>query len=94
MRDSVSRIKAKARVKLVLMCTDAARELVSKARAGDHGRFLIPAAESSDKLTGINIKKQNLGTNPVRSQKPTLKLSRIPDWQSFNGDARHCLHTL
>jgi hypothetical protein len=44
---------------------DDTRELVSRARAGDHGRYLIAAAETSNKLTGIEIKRQNLGTNPV-----------------------------
>jgi hypothetical protein len=90
----VRNVGVERRVNRILTCTDDSRELVSKARAGDHGQFLITAAEDSTKLTGIDIKKQNLGTNPVRSQKPTLKLSRIPDWQSFNGDARYCSHTL
>jgi len=87
-------IKAKARVKLALVYADAARELVAKARTGDQGRFLIAEAETNAKLTEFAIKKQNLGTNPVRSQKATLNLSRIPDWQSFNGGAHCCLHTL
>lgn len=65
-------------IKLVLMCTDAARELVMKARAGDHGKFLLAAAESSNKLNEIDIKKQNLGTNPVSSQMPSWKLCRMP----------------
>jgi hypothetical protein len=39
--------------------------LVSRARAGDHGPYLIEAAEKSEKLKGIEIKRQNLGTNPV-----------------------------
>ncbi|RII07038.1 hypothetical protein CUC08_Gglean008006 [Alternaria sp. MG1] len=47
---------------------DAAGELVVKARAGDHGKFLVDAAEKSDKLKEIEIKKQNLGTNPVDGQ--------------------------
>ena len=42
--------KEKLCIKLVLTYTDAAGELVVKARAGDHGKFLVDAAEKSDKL--------------------------------------------
>jgi hypothetical protein len=59
---------------------DDTRELVSNARAGDHGRYLIAAAESSTKLTGIDIKKQNLGTNPV-SIETFFEASTLHDWQ-------------
>lgn len=61
------------------MCTDAAGELVVKQRTGDHGKFLVAAAESSSKLKGIEIKKQSMGTNPVSSQMPSWKLYRPTD---------------
>ncbi|KAH8629878.1 hypothetical protein IG631_14455 [Alternaria alternata] len=56
------------RTKLILMGTDAAGELVVKQRTGDHGKFLVAAAESSSKLKGIEIKKQSMGTNPIDGQ--------------------------
>jgi hypothetical protein len=67
LRGSVSCHKEKMCTKLVLMCTDAAGELVMKARTGDHGKYLVAKAESDVKLNGIEIKKQNMGTNPVSS---------------------------
>jgi hypothetical protein len=94
LRDSVSCDKEKLCIKLVLTYTDAAGELVLKARAGDHGKFLVDAAEKSDKLKEIEIKKQNLGTNPVSSQMPSWKLCRMIGQHSFNSDAHYCFQTL
>jgi hypothetical protein len=59
---------------LALTCTDNLRELVIRARAGDHGVKLIAEARTSTKLTGWDIKTQNLGTNPVCSPYYTRKL--------------------
>ncbi|KAK2797392.1 hypothetical protein FQN50_009193 [Emmonsiellopsis sp. PD_5] len=62
---------------------DSALDKVRVAREGDHGKFLIPAAEA--KLgSKMEVKRQNLGNNPVN---PSEQWQTV-DWAATEDEAR------
>jgi hypothetical protein len=48
-----------------LYIVDESLEHINKARAGDHGRYVIEEARINARLSGIDIKTMSMGTNPV-----------------------------